>query len=152
MPIPFELGSTAYLWVKWLHVISVITWMAGLFYLPRLYVYHAMTDGTTEAGRQQSDTFKVMERRLLRGIMNPSIIVVFLTGLAMFPVWMTSGWMHIKLLLVILMAVCHMLYARWRKDFLNDANTRTDKFYRMWNEAPTLLLLGIVAMVIVKPF
>lgn len=152
MPIPFDLGSTAYLWIKALHVVSVITWMAGLFYLPRLYVYHAMTDLSTEAGRAQSETFKVMERRLLRGIMNPSIIVVFLTGFSLFPVWVSDGWMHVKLLLVILMAVCHVLYARWRKDFLADANVRSDKFYRMWNEAPTLLLLGIIAMVIVKPF
>lgn len=152
MPIVVELGSTSYLWVKWLHVISVITWMAGLFYLPRLFVYHAMTDLSTESGRSQSETFKVMERRLLKGIMNPSIIVVFLTGFAMFPVWVTSGWMHVKLTLVLLMAVCHWLYARWRKDFLADANQRTHKFYRIWNEAPTLLLLGIVAMVILKPF
>ncbi len=152
MPVPVEFGTAWYDWIKWLHVVSVITWMAGLFYLPRLYVYHAMTDLSTEAGKAQSETFKVMERRLLKGIMNPSIVVVFVTGLTLFPVWMTDGWMHVKLLMVILTAVCHVLYARWRQDFLADANTRSHKFYRVWNEAPTLLLLVIVAMVVVKPF
>ncbi|MFA7430464.1 MAG: protoporphyrinogen oxidase HemJ [Rhodospirillaceae bacterium] len=148
MPVIVELGSTAYAWVKALHVISIITWMAGLFYLPRLYVYHA----ETTVGSEQSETFKVMERRLLRGIMNPSLVVVFITGLMMFPVWMTAGWMHGKLTLVILMAVCHGFYARWRKDFLADRNTRSHKFYRVANEVPTVLLLGIVILVIVKPF
>jgi putative membrane protein len=148
MPVIVELGTTAYAWVKVLHVISIITWMAGLFYLPRLYVYHA----ETTVGSEQSETFKVMERRLLRGIMNPSMVAVFITGLLMFPVWMTAGWMHGKLTLVLLMAVCHGLYARWRKDFLADRNTRSHKFYRVANEVPTVLLIGIIILVIVKPF
>lgn len=148
MPTVVDFGSTAYLWVKALHVVAVITWMAGLFYLPRLYVYHA----ETPPGSPQSETFKVMERRLLRGIMNPSIVVVFITGFVMFPVWVTAGWMHGKLLLVLLMAACHGFYARWRKDFEADRNTRSHKFYRVANEVPTLLLLGIIALVIVKPF
>lgn len=148
MPTVVDFGSTAYLWVKALHVVAVITWMAGLFYLPRLYVYHA----ETPPGSPQSETFKVMERRLLRGIMNPSIVVVFITGFVMFPVWVTAGWMHAKLLLVLLMAACHGFYARWRKDFEADRNTRSHKFYRVANEVPTLLLLGIIALVIVKPF
>lgn len=152
MPELMDFGGTAYLLVKTLHVIAVITWMAALFYLPRLYVYHSMTDLSTEAGRAQSETFKVMERRLLRGIMNPSMVLVFVTGLSMFPTWSTSGWMHVKLTAVVLMAVCHGFYARWRKDFLADANTRSDKFYRIANEVPTILLLIIVPMVILKPF
>lgn len=148
MPVIVDVGTAAYAWIKALHVVAIITWMAGLFYLPRLYVYHA----ETPAGTPQSETFKVMERRLLRGIMNPSIVVVFITGLLMFPAWMTSGWMHAKFLLVLLMAVCHGFYARWRKDFEADRNTRSHKFYRVANEVPTLLLLGIIVMVVVKPF
>lgn len=148
MPVIMEAGSTAYDWIKALHVVAIITWMAGLFYLPRLYVYHA----ETPVGTPQSETFKVMERRLLRGIMNPSIVVVFATGLLMFPAWATAGWMHGKLLLVLLMAACHGFYARWRKDFEADRNTRSHKFYRVANEVPTLLLLGIIVLVIVKPF
>jgi len=148
MPVLVELNSTAYLWIKALHVISVITWMAGLFYLPRLYVYHAMT----EAGTDKSETFKVMERRLLRGIMNPSLVVVVVTGLVMVPVWLSGGWIHAKLLLVVLMAGAHMAYAKWRRDFAEDRNTRSHTFYRIANEVPTVLLLGIVILVIVKPF
>jgi putative membrane protein len=143
-----DYGSTAYDWVKTLHVISIITWMAGLFYLPRLYVYHAQE----EVGSATSETFKVMERRLLRGIMNPSLVVVFVTGGLMFGEWMTSGWMHVKLLMVVGMVVMHGFYARWRKDFANDRNTRSHVFYRYSNEVPTLLLLVIVPMVILKPF
>lgn len=142
------LSAEAYLWVKALHVVSIITWMAGLFYLPRLYVYHAMA----EPGSDKAETFKVMERRLLRGIMNPSIVVVFVTGFLLFPAWMTDGWMHVKLLLVILLAACHGVYARWRRDFASDRNTRSHTFYRVANEVPTVLLLGIIVLVIVKPF
>jgi len=152
MPTIVDYGTPWYNWILWLHIISVITWMAGLFYLPRLYVYHAMTDLSTETGRAQSETFKTMERRLLKQIMNPSLIVVFLTGLAMFPVWITEGWMHTKLLLVLLLAGMHGAYAKWRKDFLNDANTRSHRFYRVWNEAPTVLLLVIVWLVVFKSF
>lgn len=141
-------GSDAYMWVKALHVVSIVTWMAGLFYLPRLFVYHAMT----EPGTQQSETFKVMERRLLNGIMWPSLVVVVLTGAPMMGAWITDGWLHVKLLMVALLVVCHVLYARWRVDFLKDRNRRSDKFYRVWNEIPTLALLVIIAMVIVKPF
>jgi putative membrane protein len=103
-------------------------------------------------GSATSETFKVMERRLLRGIMNPSLVVVFVTGGLMFGEWMTSGWMHVKLLMVVGMVVMHGFYARWRKDFANDRNTRSHVFYRYSNEVPTLLLLVIVPMVILKPF
>lgn len=153
MPTLFDTFSTAYLWVKWVHVISVITWMAGLFYLPRLYVYHAQLDLSTEAGKAQSETFKVMERRLLRGIMNPSLIVVLISGLSLAPNWLAGqGWLHAKLVLVLGMFACHGFYARWRREFAEDRNTRPHKFYRIANEIPTVLLLGIVALVVVKPF
>ena len=142
-------GSDAYLWVKTLHVISMITWMAGLFYLPRLYVYHAEVGENQE----QAATFKVMERRLLAYIMNPSVVIVFATGAILSPFWLTEqGWLHLKILLVVLMAVCHILYAFWQRDFVNDTNTRSGKFYRIANEVPTLLLIAIIALVIVKPF
>jgi putative membrane protein len=151
---PFlETFSTAYLWVKWLHIISVITWMAGLFYLPRLYVYHAQLDLSSAVGQAQSETFKIMERRLLRGIMNPSMVIVLLTGATMAPNWLTgSGWLHAKLVLVLGMFACHGFYARWRKVFAEDQNQRSHKFYRYANEVPTVLLLAIVALVVVKPF
>jgi putative membrane protein len=153
MPTLLDTFSTAYLWVKWLHIISVITWMAGLFYLPRLYVYHAQLDLSTEVGKAQSETFKIMERRLLRGIMNPSMVVLLLTGAMMAPNWLSgAGWLHAKLVLVLGMFACHGFYSRWRKDFDQDRNTRSHKFYRIANEVPTVLLLGIVALVVVKPF
>lgn len=146
--MPWEYMSTGYNWVKVLHVISVITWMAGLFYLPRLYVYHAME----EPGSPVSERFKIMERRLLKGIMNPSMVVVFVTGFLMFPAWMTGGWLHAKILLVLVMAGMHGAYARWRKDFMNDTNRHGHVFYRWMNEVPTVLLLFIVPLVIFKWF
>lgn len=146
--MPLDYGSDVYNWVKVLHIISVITWMAALFYLPRLYVYHAME----EAGSAVSERFKVMERRLLKGIMTPSMIVVFVTGFLLFPTWMTDGWMHAKLMLVLIMAGMHGAYAKWRKDFLNDRNTHSHKFYRWMNEVPTVLLLLIIPLVIFKWF
>ncbi|WP_299437410.1 protoporphyrinogen oxidase HemJ [uncultured Rhodospira sp.] len=137
-----------YLWIKTLHVISIITWMAGLFYLPRLYVYHAME----EPGSPTSERFKVMERRLLKAIMNPSLVVALVTGLLLWGPWLTSGWFHVKFLAVIILFACHGLYARWRKEFAADQNTRSHTFYRVWNEVPTLMMLIIVPMVIVRPF
>ncbi|GAB3439009.1 protoporphyrinogen oxidase HemJ [Insolitispirillum peregrinum] len=148
----FETFSTPYLWVKWVHIVSVITWMAALFYLPRLYVYHAQLDLATEAGKAQSELFKVMERRLLRGIMTPSLFAVLISGALMAPNWISHGWLHAKLLMVLLMLGCHGAYARWRKDFEADRNQRSHKFYRIANEVPTILLLIIAAMVVVKPF
>jgi putative membrane protein len=139
-----------YLWIKALHVIAVISWMAALLYLPRLMVYHA----DTEIGSKQSETFKVMERRLLRFIATPAMIVVWLTGLWMawdagfFP----QGWLHGKLALVLLLSSVHGINARWTKDFAADRNRRTARFYRLANEIPTLLMIGIVVLVIVKPF
>lgn len=140
-----------YIWIKALHVIAVMAWMAGMLYLPRLYVYHA----DAPAGGDVSETFKVMERRLLRFIMNPAMIAAFFFGGLMFwanPDLFGQGWIHAKLTLVIAMAGVHGLYARWRKAFARDANTRPARFYRMWNEVPTILLILIVILAVVKPF
>jgi putative membrane protein len=138
-----------YAWIKALHLVSVIAWMAGLLYLPRLFVYHA--DAPT--GSALSETLKVMERRLLRAIMNPAMIAVFVFGGLMLVVqdW-RQGWLHAKLVLVLVMTIVHHLYAAWRKDFAADRNKRPARFYRIWNEVPTLAMIAIVILVIVKPF
>lgn len=136
-------------WIKALHVFGVIAWMAGMLYLPRLYVYHA----DAEPGSDKSETFKVMERKLLRGIINPSMIVTWACGLTMFiyyEFW-TEWWMHLKWVGVIGLSAMHVVYARWRKDFERDANTRSANFYRVWNEVPVLFLILIIVMVVVKP-
>jgi protoporphyrinogen IX oxidase len=140
----------AYLWVKALHILAVIGWMAAFLYLPRLFVYHCQT----EPGSKQSETFKVMERRLLRGIMNPSMIVVWLAGLALMvnvEAW-NEGWFHVKATAVIVLTGLHMLAARWRRAFAADANRHSERFYRIMNEVPALLLVVIVVMVVVRPF
>lgn len=139
-----------YLWIKALHVIAVIAWMAALLYLPRLMVYHAMA----EAGSAQSETFKVMERRLLKAIATPAMIVAWLAGLYLMweGGWLAAGWFHAKLALVIAMSAVHGFQARWVKDFARDANTRPARFYRIANEVPTVLMIGIVILVVVKPF
>jgi protoporphyrinogen IX oxidase len=138
-----------YEWIKALHVIAVISWMAGMFYLPRLFVYHCEAD----AGSKQSETFKVMERRLLKAIINPAMIVTWLAGLylAWAGHWLLAGWFHAKLVLVLLLSGAHGLFSRWVKDFAADRNTRSQKFYRIINEVPTILMIGIVILVIVKP-
>ena len=138
------------LWIKALHVLAVIAWMAALLYLPRLYVYHA----GAPAGSAMSETFKTMERRLLRGIANPSMIVVWATGIALYLVneYWTEGWMHAKWLCVIALTLLHHVYARWRKTFADDRNRRPPGFYRVWNEVPVLFLIPLVVMVIVRPF
>ena len=145
-----DLGATGYLWVKALHVISVIAWMAGLLYLPRLFVYHAQA----AKGSETSETLKVMERRLLRAIMNPALIASWVFGLLLMmhlEAW-HDGWFHAKLLAVVIMTGMHMAMARWRKDFERDANARSHKFYRAMNEVPTAAMIVIVILVIVKPF
>lgn len=143
------LGGT-YLWVQAIHVISVITWMAAILYLPRLFVYHAVAT----PGGEHAEQLKVMERRLHKAIMNPSMIVAWVLGLALFVhlgAW-TSGWMHAKLLLVVLLTVMHAAFSRWRKAFAADNNQHSQRFYRVMNEVPTLLMIGTVILVIVKPF
>ena len=141
-----------YEWFKALHVISVIAWMAGMLYLPRLYVYHA----DAEVGSDKSETFKIMERRLLWAITNPAMIASFIFGGLMLATpgaidW-SMGWIWVKIAMIVAMSGIHGLLARWRRDFEADRNVRPAKFYRMWNEAPTIPLIVIVIMVIVKPF
>ncbi|WP_422009331.1 protoporphyrinogen oxidase HemJ [Reyranella sp.] len=136
--------------LKALHIISVIAWMAGLLYLPRLFVYHA----DAEKGSVQSETFKTMERRLLRGIMNPAMILTWVFGLALTwqGEWWHSGWWHAKFTFVCVLTVVHHLYGRWRKAFAEDRNVRPANYYRWWNEVPTLLMVAIVFLVVLKPF
>jgi putative membrane protein len=139
-----------YEWIKALHVIAIIAWMAGMLYLPRLFVYHCEAKG----GSTQSETFKVMERRLLKAIINPAMIVTWLSGLylAWTAQFFSAGWLHGKLLLVFLLSGVHGFFSRCVKDFAADRNTRSQKFYRVINEVPTILMIGIVILVIVKPF
>lgn len=138
--------------LKALHIISVIAWMAGLLYLPRLFAYHA----EAAPGGEASETFKIMERRLLRAIMNPAMGATYLFGILLVVVqgaalWQ-SGWFHAKLLFVVLLTLLHHLMARWRKDFAADRNRRSPRFYKIMNEAPTILMIGIVIFVVVRPF
>jgi putative membrane protein len=138
-------------WVKALHVISVIAWMAGMLYLPRLFVYHSVA----EAGSAQSETFKVMERRLLKGIMNPAMIATYIFGFWMvFGGWVDlgAGWLHLKLAMVLLLTACHGILAKYTRLFAQDKNTKPQKFFRILNEVPTVLMIIIVIAVIVKPF
>jgi putative membrane protein len=141
-----------YEWIKAVHVIAVISWMAGMLYLPRLFVYHC----EAEKGSKQSETFKLMERRLMRGIINPAMIVTWLAGLylAFAPPfhWYLSGWLQAKFVLVLIMSAVHGFLSRWRKDFAAERNTRSQKFYRVINEVPTVLMIFIVILVVVKPF
>ncbi len=139
-----------YLWLKAFHVIAIIAWMAGMLYLPRLFVYHS----ETPKGSIQSDTFKIMERRLLKAIINPAMIVAWVLGLylAWDGGWYASGWLHAKVLLVLILSGFHGFLSRLVKDFAADRNTRPARFYRMINEVPTVLMIGIVILVIVKPF
>jgi putative membrane protein len=132
------------------HIIAVIAWMAGMLYLPRLFVYHC----AAEPGSPQSETFKVMERRLLRIIINPAMIATWLLGLwlAWAGGWFASGWLHAKLVLVLLLSGVHGLFARCVKDFAADNNHHSAKFYRLANEIPTLLMVLIVILAVVKPF
>ncbi len=139
-----------YDWIKALHVVAIIAWMAGLLYLPRLFVYHC----AAEPGSVQSETFKVMERRLLKAIINPAMIVTWVLGLILLwqGGWWRSGWMHGKLALVIVLSALHGMYVRRLKEFAADRNTRPARYYRILNEVPTVLMIGIVILVIVKPF
>ena len=139
-----------YLWIKALHIVAVISWMAGLLYLPRLFVYHAVAP----AGSEQSETFKVMERRLLRFIMTPAMIATWIFGilLALQGGWLAAGWFHAKIALVLVLTVMHGLMSHWQDDFARDRNRHTQKFFRVANEIPTLLMIAIVILAIVKPF
>ena len=136
------------LWIKALHVVSVIAWMAGMLYLPRLFVYHVNAAGETAA------TFKIMERRLLKAIMNPAMIATWITGLylAYAEGFLRDSWLHTKLALVLLMSGIHAFLGARVRAFAEDRNRSSGTFYRVLNEVPTLLMIGIVILVIVKPF
>lgn len=145
-----EIYPDSVLWIKAVHVISIICWMAGMFYLPRLFVYHCQAD----IGSKQSETFKIMERRLLRAIINPAMIASWITGL-----WMAwevyafhGGWLHLKLLTVVLLSGYHGLLSRGVRHFAEDRNTFSEKTWRVLNEVPTILMIIAVIAVIVKPF
>ena len=144
--------TTAYPWIKALHIVSVVAWMAGLLYLPRLFVYHAAASPASDT----AETFKIMERRLLRGIMNPALVAVVVLGglLAMTPgvVDWRQAWIWAKLALVVGLLGFHFCLARWRKQFAADVVPHTARFYRAINELPMLALIAIVILVIVKPF
>ena len=144
-----------YDWIKAFHIIAVIAWMAGLLYLPRLFVYHC----AAEQGSVQSKTFKVMERRLLRAIMNPAMVATWLFGLWLAwdgpdsrYGWFGFGWLEVKLVLVLALSGVHGFLARWVKDFATDSNRHTQRFYRIINEVPTILMIAIVILAVVKPF
>jgi putative membrane protein len=141
---------TGYTWLVAFHVIAMVAWMAGIFYLPRLFVYHA----DAEAGSDKSETFKVMERRLLRAIMTPAMIATWVAGVAL-AIWSEAyrePWLMAKVALVVAMTALHFWLAARQRDFARDANTRSARTYRLVNEVPTLLLIGIVILVVVKPF
>ncbi|WP_372002961.1 protoporphyrinogen oxidase HemJ [Tistrella mobilis] len=141
----------AYPWFKALHVISVIAWMAGMFYLPRLFVYHA----DAAPGSELSERFKVMERRLLKAIINPAMVATWLFGILILTtgaVSLSEGWLHAKIALVLIMSGMHGAFSAWRRAFAEDRNRHSTRFYRWMNEVPTVLMIGIVILVIVKPF
>jgi putative membrane protein len=138
------------LWLKALHIVAVICWFAGLFYLPRLFVYHAMSHDSIS-----TDRFKIMERKLYRGIMWPSLVMTVVFGtwmVALVPDYLRNGWLHAKLALVALLIVYHFGCGHFLKQFRDDRNTRSHTFYRVFNELPVLLLVAIVILVVVKPF
>ena len=139
-----------YDWLKAVHVIAIIAWMAGILYLPRLFVYHC----GTPAGSELSETFKLMERRLLKVIINPAMILSWILGvwLGVAGGWFSSGWLSLKLVLVLALSALHGFYVRWVRDFARDQNRHSARFYRIVNEVPTVLLIGIVILAVVKPF
>ena len=142
--------GAAYLWVKALHVVGMIAWMAAMLYLPRLFIYHC----DAPAGSEQSETFKVMERRLTRAILNPAMAATWILGLLLMlhlEAW-TEAWLHVKFTALLGMQGLHVACSRWREDFAKDANRHGPRFYRVMNEIPTVLLILIVVMAVVKPF
>ena len=147
-----DLFFSLYPWIKALHIMAVIAWMAGLFYLPRLYVYHAER---AAVGSELDQTFQVMEEKLLRLIMNPAMIVAWLAGLVLLSMGVFdwgSGWSWIKIAAVLAMTAAHGWMAKRRKEFVSGQNTRSGRTYRLFNEVPTVLMVVIVIAVIVRPF
>jgi protoporphyrinogen IX oxidase len=141
---------TLYSWLLAFHIIAFVAWMAGMLYLPRLYVYHV----GAKPGSELSETFKVMERRLLRAIINPAMAATWILGLWLVwqGGWTRAGWLHAKVALVIVMSGVAGLFARYVRDFANDRNVRSQGFYRIINEVPTLLMIAIVILAVVRPF
>jgi putative membrane protein len=139
-----------YPWLLALHLIAVISWIAGLLYLPRLFVYHTKS----APGSEQSETFKTMEHRLLTYIMTPAMIATWIFGISLVFIggWLTAGWLHAKFALVLALTVMHGLMSHWANDFRYDRNRRSRKFFRIANEIPTLLMIAIVILAVVKPF
>jgi len=140
-----------YEWLKAFHIIAMVAWMAGILYLPRLYVYHTRT----KVGSEMDKTFQVMEYRLLKFIMNPAMIATYIFGLTTAYIYGFSAlgiWFHIKMMVVLVITAMHGFMARWRKDFVNGKNTHSEHFYRVANEVPTIALIIAVIMVVVKPF
>lgn len=138
------------IWIKALHILAVISWMAGMLYLPRLFVYHT----GVARGSEASETFKTMERRLLKGIMNPAMIVTWLSGLYIAYAfgYFRAPWLHAKLGLVLVLSAFHGYLSGRVRAFAEDRNAKSQRFYRFINEVPTLLMIGIVILVVVKPF
>lgn len=140
------------LWLKAFHLIFMVTWFAGLFYLPRLFVYHAMSDDEISHER-----FKIMERKLFFGIMTPGMVLTFIFGIWMLTdyawvLYSSSGWLHAKLTLLLLLVIYHGFCAKWLSDFKNDRNPHSHVYFRWMNEVPVLFLLGIIILAVVKPF
>jgi protoporphyrinogen IX oxidase len=142
--------SNLYLWIKVLHILAIISWMAGMLYLPRLFVYHA----EAARGSPQARTFVVMERRLMRAIMLPALLVTWITGLmlAVQAGFLHAGWFHAKFALVIVLSALHGYFAKVRKDLAEEANRHDPRFFRVINEVPTVLMVAIVILVVLKPF
>ena len=146
-----EFLQNSYSWLLSFHIISVISWMAGMFYLPRLFVYHTRL----EAGSQASEMFKEMERKLMRIIINPAMTASWIFGLALSigqDSWHAGGWFYIKFAAVTLMSAFHGYLSMWRKAFERDENIHSEKYFRMMNEVPTILMIIIVFMVFLRPF
>lgn len=140
------------LWLKALHLIFMVTWFAGLFYLPRLFVYHAMSDDETS-----NERFKIMERKLFFGIMTPGMVLTFIFGIWMlgdyaWTLYSSSGWLHAKLTLLALLLVYHFFCGKWLLDFKHDKNQRSHVYYRWMNEVPVVFLVAIIILAVVKPF
>ena len=139
-----------YAWIKAFHIIALIAWMAGMLYLPRLFVYHCLA----EPGSKQSETFKLMERRLLTAITTPAMVVTWLLGLwlAWSGGWYASAWLQAKVVLALALSALHGFLVRWTRDFAADRNQHSQKFYRIINELPTVLMIAMVLLVVLKPF
>ena len=146
-----ELLSQNYEWLRALHIISVISWMAGMLYLPRLFVYHV----SAEKGSDKSETFKIMERKLLKVIINPAMGAAWIFGLLMIaanPGMFADGWIHVKLFLVLVMSAIHGMLAKQVKIFAADENIKSEKYFRILNEVPAVLMIAIVILAVVQPF